>query len=897
MRETFEKIMPEGALDAETQEVGKRNFVEDLYSEALKSESFEEASVAVEKIETLQDFRLQVSGLPFGSFWEAVETISNLNKAGLAREEKNEKTEAVVNSLIERAGRFSPRVADFYQALLAEISGEKYDPYFEINKEKIDVLKTEYDTEVLFSPDTPWEMKINRIETRLLDYLKGLRALDKREGKEMDDDIRQWREQELKKAPTNPPQRRNESQPGVDPMERLKEGERAPAIWTIEPAWGGYYKEQSFSQWDNQRNVWFEKKYEYSDVEAVSLSGNTDHKKGPIDITMRANVFANQWISLPIPYTHSLHKVEASGRNCQIQQDQNRDVVIFVEGGKTEAVEIDIFLAPSPNKQFKSKEPEKIQAPDMPANLSEQTNEKLDEIAKNKRGNIARAKAIKRYVVQRIQYLAPKDRKEAEYFNNIYRTSPEGFVGSVDEIRKGDCDVVNTYFAGLCSKLDIPVRHCVGHSVKGKDKEGRASINSGTGHGWSEVWDEIKKVWTRMDATPAGDPNLEDQDESKDNKDEAAPGDYGGQEAVSPTDEQLEDLRKKLAERKEELSYTKEERQLAESAGVELKEARQIIKEINQAEQARLPNGELVVDALSRVFNAIVESRKTTRLVYQGPVRKREGGEAIEDIVRHKIGIMAGDTDPLSRERPKQEIKEEKTLGGFDVYIIGDKSGSMGSEIESETLWQIQRRAEYLIFSSLHRFKRNLERAFLQKENTLSVRTQGISFRDSGPDDIDLDKPLSSEFTSKDKVKMWRSLTERGSGNGDTAALSYVYEQIKKEIEDIKKRGAEDNRLRIVIACSDGEPDSPSGVRGLAEKIGKQNVVVVGMGLTETAKKVPIIFNTEFSKGDIAYDINDLPGLVAKHIILEAIKLFPEKAKENAQGIIKSALAKFNKIK
>ena len=45
----------------------------------------------------------------------------------------------------------------------------------------------------------------NFTKKRLVDYLRGARALDRREGKEMSDDVREWREEQLKKAPNTPP--------------------------------------------------------------------------------------------------------------------------------------------------------------------------------------------------------------------------------------------------------------------------------------------------------------------------------------------------------------------------------------------------------------------------------------------------------------------------------------------------------------------------------------------------------------------------------------------------------------------------------------------------------------------------------------------------------------------
>lgn len=871
---------------------GSNFSVERLHAEALAGESFEDATTALKNVEILQGFRKKVSDLPFGAFWELVEEATNLNKLRIPETERLGQLENIVEAMEQKAARFSPRVADLFLSILSKTGGRPYEPKFDLTREKIVELEADGDFGVLFSAGATWDMKFNRIETRLVDYLSGMRAMDKREGKTMDDDTRKWREEELKKTPTNPPQRRNESRPGVDPMDRLKEGERAPAIWSIYPAWGGYYKEQSFSKWDSNNNVWAEEKYSYQDVETVPLSGNLDHKKGPIDIIMSARTFAGSWVSLPVPYTHGLHKVEAGGKNSQVRQDQNGDLVIYIEGNVIERVNIKVFLAPHPDKKFKSIEPGKIKPPTMPAEFSEETNNKLEEIKNKKRGNIARARALASYTRSRIAYLAPNDFVEAEQYNNIYRTSPKGFAGAVDELKKADCDVANTYFAALCAKLNIPARHCVGHSVKGKDANGASNINSGTGHGWSEVWDEIKKEWIRIDATPPGDPNLE---EEKQKGGESAPGDYGEHEAVRSSDDKLEELRKKLAERKEKLSYTKEERQLAEATGVELKEARQIVKEISEAENTRLPSGELVTEVLGNLFDSIVQSRKRSAPADTGPARRSEGGMAISHLINHVIGMKVGDPDPASREKPTVETKEAQTIGGFDVYIIGDKSGSMSSAVNEEFLWQIQRRAIYLIFSALYRFEQKLEHAHLEPENNLLVRTEGISFR--GLDMIDLDKPLSVKFTAQDKVKLWHGLTNHGGGNGDVAALSYIYEQIKKEIETTTAGGKKNNRLRVVIACSDGGyVGSEEQMRLLAEELGKLKVVVVGLGLTETAASVPVVMeNPPHSRGCIVRDINDLPVIIARHVIMEAIKLFPEKAKADAVQFLNDTIVKFKK--
>lgn len=872
---------------------------------ALSTESYEDAAQALDAVEKWQDFRKGLRQSNFRSFYDVFEVLTRINQAPLSVTERKEQIEVVIDAMEEKASRFSPRVADLYLAILSKISGKPYEPKFQkassckppFTEEKISELEESGDLWVLTSSNISWEMKLNHIETRLGGYLAGVRALDRREGNVMDDDKRKEREEELKKAPTQPPDSTDRSKPGVDPMERLKEGERAPAIWAIDSGFDRtkYFKQQSFSRWDDSTKEWVEEYTYDQDVKTVPLTDNTDPKKGYLNHTLRAMVSTGRWKTIPVPYTHDLHNIDTGGRKYHVRKDQNGDLRVFIDGSG-ESIAVEVVLAPHPNKKFTTKEPAGIKIPEIPSEFSAGTIIELKEIAQKKHGNLARAKALASYVRAKIEYLAPKDRMEAEQYNRIYRTSPKGFAGAVDEVRKGDCDVVNTYFAALCAKLNIPARHCVGHSVKGRDKEGVSSIHSGTGHAWSEVWDEVKKEWDWIDATPAGDPNLEDSEEQIEKHKDFIPGDTIEQEAICPSDAKLEELRQKLAEHKEKLSYTPREQELAEATGVELKEARQIVKELKEADQTRLPNGEKVVNVLSQLFNSIVRQRRNITTRYEGPVRKSEGGETITHIIPHVLGHMAGDTDPASREKPSEEVKKENVLGGFDLYIIGDKSGSMTHDVEGEALWQMQRRAVYLIFSSLYRFQNSIKRAHLPHENALSVRTQSISFRGSDPEDIDLDKPLSSTFSDLDKVKLWQSLTHQGGGNGDVAALSYIYEQIKGEREEVKKTRKQDTRLRLIIACSDGGPDDPAKVHMLAEELGKLGAVVVGVGLTEASAAVPIIYNTPYSRGDIARDINDLPMVVAKHVVLEAVKLFPDQTKDDAKQEIEKAIRKLSNI-
>lgn len=832
------------------------------WGSVLESEEFEVSQGKLAEIKALNNWRREIANSSFRDFYLLSEfgskisvQTNNIEKQLLLRKE-------LADKLAEKTSRMSPRIADLYSGLLSSFCGEDYEAIFESTTEKLSQLKEDGDLDNLFNPSVPYEVKLNRIQTRLLGELRGRKALDRIDKKQFE-----TREISPENIDDSPPPARDESKPSMDEQERSKEWEKTSPLWTISPAYGGYFREQCFDVWDKGKNKWKSSGYNFEKIEGSETTED--------NITIAATLKPGVRTRVPVPYNFEFSKISLP--NCRVEKDQNGDLVIV--SGETTKQKVEITLNKLEKPRRFTGEAQDVDFGDI--KLSEKTIKVLKQISEEKKTPEQKARAVSRYIRSHLKYSCDSS------YNRLYDEDPAGYIGSIDHYCQADCDVANTYFAALCSKLNIPVRHVVGHMVKGKDSKGSARITGGTGHAWSEIFDQ-DKGWIRVDATPPGDPQVEEEAQEQA---EGSVGDYGEEEAIGPTDEELFELEKKLEEHTEKLSYTEKERELAEAAGIELKEARQIVKEIDEAEDTRLPNGKKVIDLLSQVFHLIVESRKTKQIEYTGPVRRREGGESIQSIVAHKIGIAAKDFDPASRQKPEMEEKIEEIFDGLDLYIVGDKSGSMSQSYDGEAKWKMQRKAEYLILSSLYRFGEKLHRSEKSMAQPLNVRTMALSFRDAKK--IDIDKPLSDTFSAEDKVRLWHSLGDQGSGNGDVAALTEIYEQISSEIEiDPSKK----SRLRIIIACSDGMPDSPAGVQDLAKKLGKLNSIVVGIGMTETAAQVPIIFDTEFSRGDIARDISDLPAIVAKHVIMEATKLFPDRVKKSVEIVMKSILDKFHII-
>jgi len=864
---------------ASTPPVNLDKILKGNWPERLNTDNFEDAQSSLSELRALRQWRSDSQKHALTPFYRLLETATSVKGMPVSDSDRSVLISDLVDRLMPASQTLSPRLRDIYLSLISELDGSPYTPQFEMTTEQLSKLKESGDLATLLDPSIPWVIKQNRMETRVLGDLRGRRALDKRDSQQSPQKADQ--EKENGDQPTSPPPANDEAKPGMDEMQKGKEGEIPPAIWTISPAYGGYYKEQVFNRWDTTTNSW---KADYnlqpvvfpSQPSEVSSDMGSSQSK-PQSLTISCSPSSNGQIRIPMPYGYDIDPTSYKSFEF-LNIDQNGDYILKpLHGGGTE----EIYLTRTSQSRIRNSG---LALVTIPSNLTDETSKKLAEVNGSKKGNLQKARALSSYTMRRLTY------SNDSSYNSRYDSDSKGYIGAIDELKQADCDVANTYFASLCGKLNIPVRFVVGHMVKGKDKQGNARVTSGTGHAWCEVWDEVESKWVRVDATPPGDPNMEEKQE----KGESVPGDYGEQEALGPTDEELAKLESQLSELTERLSYTPAERELAEAAGVDLKEARSIVKEIHTAEGTRLKNGELVTDVLSQLFSRIVETRKTSTPDYTGPLRKREGGEEIEDIVAHVVGVKSGEQDPISRQIPSERIHQAASFGGFDVYFVGDKSGSMSQTVDGETKWKMQRQAQYLILSSLNRFSENLRRAETIMTDPLNVRTEAISFRDS--DEIDVDKPLSAQFTPADKVTLWKSLGNQGSGNGDIAALTQIHEQIKAEVAEAEQQGKKDNRLRIVIACSDGYPDDEKMVHQLAADLGKLNAVVVGVGLTETAAKVPIIFDTPYSRGDIARDINDLPAIVAKHVIMEAIRLFPEKKKHLVEKFISATLSKLTAI-
>ncbi len=693
------------------------------------------------------------------------------------------------------------------------------------------------------------------------------------------------------------PPEEESSTPGVDPAGDSENLDNIKAKWTIEGnpnPWGGYYVKNRFDNWSENTKKWTKHS---SERQKVNFQTNQSLAKKESDypqLTLTASVNTNQSYSIPAPYNYIPTNIVVKPNNSEFQAEvfisNDGCYSLMVNSNNSQKVEVKVnfgyYL-----KNIKD-EPKKTEFNQN--TFTQETLEELAKISKKYPTNLQKATAILLYVRNRCKYLAPKTQQESDQYNTEYRTNPAGFGYSVDELKTGDCDVVNTYFALLCENLGIPVRHVVGDMVKGKNSKNQAITHSGTGHAWSEVWDEKEQKWQRFDATPNCDSNVENEEDTGGS---STPGDYGEQPTVMPTPEEIEKLKKELEKKVKELGkdYPKI-KEIMEAGNIEEKEASEILQEMRAAYELTSLTGSKIIDELKKIFEIINSSLKNKPKDDEKGYSKAEGGVEIINgrLVETVIGVRNGELYRATRslEKAKPE-KEEEPYSDLELYLIMDGSGSMGNtainfKMQSEQLIKIQQKIVYLLLLALHEFK--------------DTQSMAVIFTDN--QEIKEAKADTNQFKLKEQVKYWLTTGKSGGGNGDENALRTVFRHINSKIEQettnsTNKKGKDKPKKvrRLAILLSDGGPTNPQEAKIEAEKFANlPGTELHVIGLTETAENVKTIFNADSNTTNhiatIVEDINLLPLVIAKIFLNNAKTLLPQTDKN--QKNIENILTKFN---
>src|SRR5580698_6647018 len=113
------------------------NILERAHADALVGESYEHAAAAVTAVEEVQDFRKRLKEMPFASFCDVFETLTEIDRMPFPAAKKQAEIMSALDVMEDKASRFSPRVADLYSGVIAALRGVPYEPKFPMTADKL----------------------------------------------------------------------------------------------------------------------------------------------------------------------------------------------------------------------------------------------------------------------------------------------------------------------------------------------------------------------------------------------------------------------------------------------------------------------------------------------------------------------------------------------------------------------------------------------------------------------------------------------------------------------------------------------------------------------------------------------------------------------------------------
>lgn len=716
--------------------------------------------------------------------------------------------------------------------------------------------------ELLTSSKVSFKTKAAWLESQLLSGLKFLErrdAADARRKAEAPPAEEILKKKEETPAENVPPQANDSFRPSMEEMIRSKEGDPG-AYFTIAPFYGGYYKEGDYDTWNQKTLSWERRDRSLKAVEKATLDEKTRR-------VIAGTIHSGVRTALPMPHGFkpdpTTLKVHGK-RKIEILEDGHGGYVLDTKGETLTSFAVEIGRGSAPEEKegaFLKIETSK---------LSKETESKLEEIKQLNTSPIEKARMLKTHVRKTLRY------SNDSAMNAVYLGGdPCGYFQRVEEHKKADCDVANTYFAALLSRIGINARMVTGHYVQVKDRKSNAVISSGTGRAWVEAWDG--SAWQKLDATPTGDPNManEEMDETQD--DSLLEGDFGEKEAEEISDEELE---KMISEAKAELDKKEGKKEeigalrFAEDAGCTPEEAKKILRQIDSARELRDKLGRKIRDRIVAEFQKIIKENRVERLRYKAPVRLSDAHE-LADPVEAMLDIEAGEAEPGGFAKYEQKVEREQIYGGFDVIFVVDKSGSMG-ETDPKTgspKWQEQQKFAFVFMDALYFTAEEFKREHIKLTSPIDIRSGLVSFQAGG---ANIELPLGTNWGPKEQYKVWGALQKNvGGGTPDHLGLASAQKIIE---DDIAANPKEKGRLRLVLVSADGGSDNKSATMRAKESLKSAGAVVKAAGIGAGAREVEATYLPDGKNLD---GFNAVPDWASEEVIAEAKKLYPKKIKRS----------------
>lgn len=626
----------------------------------------------------------------------------------------------------------------------------------------------------------------------------------------------------------------------------------------VMPFYGGYYKDSVYEDWDGASLTWKKSPRRFASLAQEEILVNDKHYYVSKALSRRMNI-------IKLPYNwgvdpKSVMWQEGEPSDFGIFTDQNGETYISIKDEDAQDFTYTIEIAPKVNPNLSKPEAHFIRPVDkLPKELVDELERKIGH-----EDQIAKARRIVKFIRDHLEY-----NDDLEY-EAIYKQNPAVYFETIWKYKKAKCDEANTMAVLALRKIGLQARFVGGHYVKEKDKKGAAIISADNRHAWLEVFDAKNKTWLRLDATPKGDPNLDDE------KRDAIDGDFGEQDTDGLSEDDLNELRKQLEniEVGGLVSEPNQREQIAKELNIPEERITHILERIKDLRKLKDPQGRVVFEEAKKVWQKAILKNLSRKEVFYFPLRMNEG-EDLMDPAMAMIDIDSGDYNPRGFEKREIEVQEEKFFGGLEVHIAADMSGSMADidSLSGASKKNEQRDALFLFVDSL------MANAALSRANSANLKTEmpvRVSLCVFGQE-VKVVLPLTDKWTLKDQVRLYEELNKSpNGGTPDDEALRGINSRLKSSIiqeEKDKRRlaslGRKSGKInRFVAVFCDGGSNNKVEVRRIINSMRAQGTKIYGFGITSSSQGIRPLYEPDV---EIIAQSNELAG-IAMNKLIETIK-------------------------
>lgn len=656
----------------------------------------------------------------------------------------------------------------------------------------------------LSDPDIDFEVKANFIQSKLLPRLAFLRTHERR----------QFAKAVEKNGPTQVTGEQDEEEysPHRAPEQEQGEGMPSEAVATVAPFFGGYFMDSVYDAYDPVTLTWKKSPRRKRDLPEQKL----DAKRAR---AYRSVVKGGHGaVKLPQGWAaerEGIRWTSAEPSAWIVQADQ--DGVVRVRTDEEGVFPFEIETAPSPDALTLATPEGEV--PQVSDRFPDELVAAVEEIMATSVSTSRKARRIASFIHTHLEY--DKDPQ----WEAVYKADPSRYFEAIWENKKAKCDEANSMLTRLLTKYGVHARYIGGHSVRTQSEAGEALLLESNRHAWAYGWDADAREWVRLDATPAGDPNVDQEKQQAD----LGEGDYGEQEAEVMSEEEME---KRMAELEEEEREEQEREDpvlaYAREAECSPEEARDVLEKIKEL---RKRYARVLSDA-NRQWQTLVRENTRERIVDRGPVQMSKMDDIDPDeLVAGYIEILAGEKDPLIGEREEIERKKEKWFGGYQVYIAADMSGSMVETLGGLKKSEAQRDMVFLIVDSCMNSAVSTRQKEHQLKAPMPVEVGVVVFGE----ETKFVLPLTEQWGPKEQIILYRALDQAAGGTTpDHQALALIENAVARSLaaqDEARKQKPALRRhdwkmRRFVIATADGGSDSGRAVKQANDRLGQMGIPV-----------------------------------------------------------------------